>query len=56
MVSFDSDHSGGAGASLFFFHGQFMLPPPGPFACGLVGFRSLGLVLGLWGIYSEWWT
>jgi len=25
MVSFDSDHSGGGGASLFFFQGQFSL-------------------------------
>ena len=26
MVSFDSDHSGGDGASLFFLPGQFLLP------------------------------
>lgn len=35
MVSFDSDHSGGDGASPLFLHGQFIFPPPGSFFGGV---------------------
>ncbi|CAP93640.1 hypothetical protein PCH_Pc16g09700 [Penicillium rubens Wisconsin 54-1255] len=39
-----------------FFSGQFLLPPPGSFACGLVGFRSLRFGVGFVGFYPKWWT
>lgn len=37
MVSFDSDHSGGDGASPLFFQGQFMFPPLWFFFWGVPG-------------------